>query len=137
MAAHLSGTNGTAKNGVTAVAELTKWTLEVEVPINSRGSNSSAGWKKKSTGVKNAKGKLQFAVVAGAQEELVPGETYDLEFHVDDVGTNYYSGSCVIGNMSGLEVDMDEGKDISTEFVWECDGALTANGNVPLLVATP
>ena len=112
---------------------MTKWTLEVEVPINSRGSNSSAGWKKKSTGVKNAKGKLQFAVVAGSQEELVPGETYALEFHVDSSGSNYYSGSCVIGNMSGLEVDMDEGKDVSTEFVWECDGALSAVGNVPRL----
>jgi len=136
MADHLSGTNGTAKKGATAVAELMMWSMEVEVPINSLGTNSSAGWKKASTGVKRAKGKLKFAVVAGAQEEIVPGETYTMEFHVDATGSNYYSGSVVIGTMGGLEVDMDEGKDISTEFTWESNGAITANGNVPPLATS-
>lgn len=133
MANHLSGKNGTVLKGGVAVAELSMWDMEVEVPINSRGTNSSAGWKKKSTGVKSAKGKLKFAVVDAAQEEIVPGETYAMEFHIDDSGSNYYSCNAVIGNMSGLEVDMDEGKDVSTEYAWEADGAVTANGNVPRL----
>lgn len=133
MANHLSGKNGTAKKGATAVAELAMWNMDVEVPINARGTNSSGGWKKTSSGTKHAKGKLKFAVVDGAQEEIVPGEQYDMEFHMDDSGSNYYSGNVTIGNLSGLEVDMDEGKDISSEFTWEANGALTANGNVPRL----
>ncbi len=129
---HISGKDGTISLSGGELANIVSWNLELEVPINSRGTNSSEGWKRSSTGVAVAKGKLKLALTDAAPPALHVGETYEANFAIDD--SSSYTGDIVIGGMSGLEVDMDEGKDVTVEYSWQSDGPLTAGGNAPNLL---
>ena len=134
----VSGTKGTVKKGAAEVANVAMWSLTPTITVGKHGSNSTEGWKGRSSGTRDATGKLKIWLVndageQGAPEELILGELYDLELHTDDSGNNYYSGEFMIEGMGTLEVDMDDGKEMSVEYTIGPNGKITENGKVPKL----
>ena len=136
----VSGTKGDVKKGVTQVANVAMWSLSPTITSGGHGSNSSEGWKHRSSGTRDATGKLKIwlretSSEQAAPEELILGEMYDMEFHIDDSGNNYYSGEFMVTGMDEFEVDMDEGSEQSVGYTIAPNGKITENGNVPKLNA--
>lgn len=129
----ISGKAGTVKLGETAVADVAEWTIEASVVENSHASNSTAGWKTRSAGVKDASGTLKVYLSDGVPTQLIIGEKYDIVFQTDGTGDNKYSGSVMITAMGGLTVDMNDGTELSVEYSWGANGAIVGAGDVPLL----
>jgi hypothetical protein len=129
----ISGKAGTVKIGETAVADVAEWTIEASVVENSHATNSTAGWKTRSAGVKDASGSIKIFLSDGTPTQLIIGEKYTIEFHVDGTGSNKYTGSVMITSLGGVTVDMDEGTEIAAEYSWGANGALVGAGTVPLL----
>jgi hypothetical protein len=136
MANIISGKSGVVKTGgtPTALVDIAMWSIEVKAQENVHATNSTGGWKTRSIGVKNATGKIKAMQNDDAAVGLVVGNTYAAQFHIDGSGSNYYSGSIVITGFDGYEVDMNDGKEVAATFSWGCNGAITANGDVPALV---
>lgn len=130
----ISGKAGTIVISATDVPNIAKWSLTAKANINAHATNSTAGWKTRSAGTKDATGKIQVMQTDSATPTVfIPGTVHTVELHTDDSGTNYYSGDIMIGELSGVDVDINDGKEIGPEHSWGAVGALLANGNVPPL----
>lgn len=133
MANIISGKNGTLQASAAEVANMAEWSLEAKAATNSHATNSTAGWKTRSSGVKDATGKVKIMLTDGTAPTLVLGQSYPVEFHLDETGSNFYSGSIMIESLGGLVIDTNDGKEVAVEYAWGANGPLLANGNAPML----
>lgn len=132
----ISGKLGTVFIGASPVElpNVASWSLEPKVATNSHASNSTAGWKTRSAGVKDHTGKIKvYQTDSATPPALVIGTVYTVRLEIDASGSNYYGGSIMIESFGGMTVDMHDGKEITYEYSFGSNGTLTAIGNVPAL----
>lgn len=131
----LTGANATVKYGGTpsAVLHATGWTLSPVVKSRSFATNSSSGFDLTVTGTRTYTGTITVMLHDGEASPLGLGESVAIEWHIDNTGSNYYSGTAVVTGLGDIEANMDEGLDISHTYQVACNGVLSANGTVPPL----
>lgn len=128
----ITGSAMTLKIGATPVAanHVGKWSIVKKVSNAKYASNSTAGWKKSVVGTKDWSGSITVFLHDGAALEWsIEGAVVAAQFHVDGGGSDYYSGSIRIVEVSE-EYDADTGDPVAVEITYEGDGALTANGTI-------
>jgi len=137
--AHLSGSSGSVQYGGadTDLANVSQWSIAPAITSAQRATSSTGGWKGTVVGTRSAGGKITVIQQDGQSnpDPIILGGSYAAKLHIDDSGSNYYSGTIVITGMGELTVDIDEGGEVSQEYNYMFNGAVTSNGNVPALSA--
>lgn len=131
----LSGSVATVKYGGTPseVLHATGWTLSATVKNRSFATNSSSGWDLTVAGTKTYTSTITVALHDGEASPLGLGESVAIQYHIDDTGSNYYSGTGRVIGLGDIEANIDEGTDMLHTYQIACNGVLTANGTVPPL----
>lgn len=131
----LTGVGCTFKSGTTGTAaevdHTASWSIEAKANVNSHASNSTSGWKQKTAGSKDWTAKVKVFLHDGGAAPLTLGKFYDCEFLLNATGTSKYTGNVLVASLGNVEVDIDDGKEISHEYSLEGNGALIAVGNAP------
>ncbi len=103
----VTGVGATFKQGggPTVVSHTAEWTIDVKVNENPHATNSTSGWKQRTVGTKDWTGTVKVYVDDGGASPMALGTSYAMEFHIDNGGSNYYSGTGVdygVGDVSRL-----------------------------------
>lgn len=131
----LSATNATVKYGATpsAVLHATAWSIAITIKNRSFATNSSSGWDLNVGGTKTYTSTITVALHDGEASPLAIGESVAIEYHIDNTGSNYYSGTGRVIGIGDIEANIDEGTDMLHTYQLACNGVLSANGAVPPL----
>ena len=130
-----SGKAGTVKRDVAAsqteVPHTQMWKLDFEATESKTGTNSTGGYFSRATGTVDATGEITCIIHDGETAPFTIGTEYDMELHINDSGSDYYSGDFMVSAMTGLEVEMEDGsKFLKAVYKIGCNGVVTANGDV-------
>ena len=127
--AYLSGKDGTLYIG-TEVCQIRNWDINIDVNVDSFASNCTNGWSDCAVGVRSATGSFEFVMTSTTTSvPLIEGDVAAVQFHIDDSGSNYWSGSIVI-NSNALATDIQTGNAVVITYNWMNSGAITRNGNL-------
>lgn len=131
----LSGSNATVKYGGTpgAVLHATRWQLTPTIKNKSFATNSSSGWDLTVVGTKTYTAEVTVALHDGEASPLALGESVAVQYHIDETGNNYYSGTARVISLGSIEANMDEGTEMLHTYSLACNGVLSATGIVPPL----
>ena len=129
--AELSGANATFKENATPVVvpDTLSWRINPTVTTNAYATNSTSGWKKRTAGVKDWTATVSIILDDTTAVPFTLGTSYDLEFHVDAGGSNYYDGAAFFEGVTH-EADIDGGTNQVLELQFGGNGALSENGSV-------
>ncbi len=116
--------------GATVIDHTAKWNIAISIENAKYATNSTAGWKETEVGAKEFTVTVTILLHAGGQQPLQMGTSYAFEAHIDDGGSDYYSGTAKVVSYGDLEVDPMTGDPLQQEVTMEGHGALTANGTV-------
>ena len=122
MGTPISGKDGTVKISTTAVAGITKWTLNKQVETDRKATNESSGYKVTCAGPKSATGTIEGLLDTAAAMTILEGTAATLLFYVN--ASEFYSVPAIVKNFRP-EVDIDSGRWISFTADYESNGAYT------------
>lgn len=125
----ISGKDGTLKVSETEAKQVTNWKITKKATSSKFASNTSGGWKRTVLGSKEWSGSFELKLSAGSPIPIKVGQAYPMTFHVDKVPTDYYVGTAAITQVD-VEVDINDGKEITIPVTFEGDGALTFSGTL-------
>lgn len=131
----ISGKSGTIKlaasGGVTAaIFQLSNWTITRSAVVHKEATNSTAGFKGATAGTKDWSLTFEQYLDDANAIPVVEGSAYDVELDIDGTATNYYSGTVVIEEIAGPEVDINDGATMMITVTAQGDGAYTINGTI-------
>lgn len=118
----ISGKQGKVLLGATALADVTKWSLEVSANVSKWGGSATAGYKKAVGGTLDGSGTIEGKIDTADEiyDKLVPGTAYTLKLYEN--ATLYWNVPCVIEKIS-IDVDIDDGEALSWSADFQTDGA--------------
>lgn len=123
----LTGKDGTVFKGGTPLVPLAAWRLALKCESYAYAANDSGGALRRLAGSMDCAGTLRFALVEGGACPLAPGQSVELELHVDATGENYYELPAVIERVE-LVVELSSGAPLAYEAAFAADGPLAAHG---------
>ena len=130
----VTGVNMTFKYGAgpTVANHVGKFKIKKSVESASYATNSTAGWKKATVGVKSFSGTMSVMLHDGAALEFTVGSTIDADFYY--TATDYYEGSITISDIDDPEVDAESAAPLSVDITFLGNGALTVGGGTLVAV---
>ena len=130
----ICGTGATFKQGAsqTVVDNTAEWSISITAATVDYATNSTSGWKRRCAGTKDWSGTVRLYIHSGAAAALSVGTAYDVEFHVDGGGANYYAGSAMVNDINNVTANIETGEPIGFEYALGANGVLAQNGVVPL-----
>jgi hypothetical protein len=119
-----TGDDGKVLIGGTELAEITAWTFETTSRGVAYASSATGGYRKRTSGVKEGRGKIEFKLNMAdpLTNHLDEGSQVTLLLHVDD--TRFYSVPAVIDALK-MHVDIDRGELIGGTAEFSTNGAWT------------
>lgn len=133
----VTGESGSVLLAGAAIGNVGMWKLNMSMQIGKHGHSGSGGWKTRSAGTRDADATVKVFKVDAAAPDLVPGNIYLFELHINDSGNDYYEGYFMVESPGELTVDIDDGKEIAMEYSLGAHGKIDENGNVPPLSPPP
>ncbi len=123
----LSGKDGTVYQGGAPLAPVSSWRLALKCETHAYAANDSGGAVRRVAGAADCQGTLRIALAEGQPCPLAPGQSVELELHVDATGANYYQVPAVIERVE-LVVDLSSGEPLAYEAVFAANGPPAAHG---------
>ena len=117
-----SGKNGSVKVGLTAVAEVTKWSFNPTSNNPSWASNAVAGFKQRVAGVQDGSGSFDFKLKDATDWALfAPGVSLTLTLVTGGSSLDFTVPAVIDG--VNLECDIDSGEVVGGSADFSCNGA--------------
>lgn len=110
-----------------------KWAFSKTAKNSDYADNTTGCATKTNVGATTTAGTIDFNLQDGVNKGKPPLEVkseYEVEFHIDDTGDNYYSGTIIILELNDYAVDIENQELVSSSYSWKSQGDLLGNGTL-------
>ena len=123
----LTGNAMTFKISGSAVAHTAKWMVKGTAAKGRYASNSTAGGRKTSVGVKDWTGSATLFLHDGATMAMVMGTEYSVVLH-GTATSDTISGTIIVTDVGDITFDADSGEPVACDFAFDFQGIPTGAG---------
>ena len=123
----LTGNFMTFKISGTAVEHTAKWTVKGTAAKGRYATNSTAGGRSTTVGVKDWSGNVTVFIHAGATMALKMGTEYSVVFH-GTATTDTISGTIIVTDVGDITFESDSGEPVAVDFSFDFQGIPTGAG---------
>jgi hypothetical protein len=116
------------------IARTMMWTMSQEPDTEEYADSDSGCVKAVSVGAIKKSGEVKVRVAASGATKgkavLEVGLNYDVQFHIDDSGDNYYSTTAIITGITGDDYDLASATPIAHTYTWQALTEVVGNGTL-------
>lgn len=123
----LTGNAMTFKISGAAVEHTAKWMVKGSAAKGRYASNSTAGGRKTTVGVKDWTGSVTLFIHAGATMAMVIGTEYSVVLH-GTASSDTITGTIIVTEVGDVTFDADSGEPVACDFTFDFQGIPTGAG---------